>query len=80
MYIPNEWPLPIKIGSKLTIENTRVKVFYIQEDATKKIIRAKSRNNQRYQFIIFHDNIVSKIYKFMELPQNKRLELIRSRH
>ncbi len=53
----------IDIGTELTVKNMPVTVCSVFSDTKKRIFRVENKNKDRYQFIIFNDNIVSKLFK-----------------
>ena len=61
----------IGIGANLSIEGVEVNVNYIFSDKNKRIFRVESKDKQRYRFIIFNDQVVSKVFKFKNLPAVK---------
>ena len=53
----------IDIGSKLSVRNKEVTVCSVFTDSKKRIFRVEGKDNAYYQFILFNDNKVSKLFK-----------------
>jgi hypothetical protein len=52
------------LGSKLSVKNKEVTVVSIFSDLKMKIFRVEDADNNKYQFILFDDNKVSKLFHF----------------
>jgi hypothetical protein len=52
----------IHLGSKLSVQNKEVTVVSIFRDIKKQIFRVEDADKNRYQFILFNDNKVSKLF------------------
>jgi hypothetical protein len=50
------------IGSKLSVKNKEVTVVSIFSDLKKQIFRVEDADKNLYQFILFNDNKVSKLF------------------
>jgi hypothetical protein len=50
------------LGSKLSVQNKEVTVVSIFDDLKKQIFRVEDADKNRYQFILFNDNKVSKLF------------------
>jgi negative regulator of sigma E activity len=53
----------IYIGSTLSVQNKEVTVYSVFTDLKKRIFRVETKDKERYQFILFNDNKVSKLFK-----------------